>query len=172
MFAEKIRQSGNQPMCCDCRENSNVEHVRAFSNGHQAQGRRFQSLQQPPDLKQVSSSGVGQDNSLTNALEQRRAKAIFQYPDLSAYSALSQVQFIGSAGEAFVSRSTFESDESLDGRQGNGLVLGHYEIIYTPGVRARSASRRRERPMPLPPPVFPDKRCVRHEPTPSSAGFT
>ena len=57
-------------MCRDCGQDSEIEHVRTFSNSHQAQRGRFQSIEDSPHFDQVGAACIGEDDSLPDPLEQ------------------------------------------------------------------------------------------------------
>ncbi|MCY1526284.1 hypothetical protein D9M68_612930 [compost metagenome] len=91
-------QSGNE---AELRERRRYRHVQR----HPRQGMRHQRVgfvdqaQGRADPFQVQRAGVRQPQPIGQALEQRRAQAVFQRADMLADRALGQVQFLGAAAE-------------------------------------------------------------------------
>jgi hypothetical protein len=123
MLLDKIRNAGHQPARAECRQGRHAERRRGLRRSHGAQHCILCLVQKTPHFREEFPTGVGQKNALANALEQQHSELAFEILDLTADSALGEIQFMRSLGETAVARSAFKGLQRGDVRDQSSAQL-------------------------------------------------
>ncbi len=123
MLLDEIGNARHQPARAECRQGRHTERRGGLRRSHGAQHRILCLIEKTPHFRQKLAAGIGKQNALANALEQQHAELAFEILDLTADSALGEIELVRGLGETSVTGSTFKGLQRGDVRDQSSAQL-------------------------------------------------